>query len=86
MVATLLSYNNTQDWSLGLRFVQNQKNSAYQAGLKCTPYSAMFGCGPKVGLKSKNLLQEIIEQLETRSTLQTFSYTSTANSDHSYQH
>ena len=66
MVATLLSYNSTQDCpALGLRSVQNQKNSAYQAGIKCTPYSAIFGCGPKLGLKSKSLLQEIIEQLET---------------------
>ena len=43
MLAAWLSDNNTQEWSLGLRFVQNQKNNAYHAGIKCTPYSAMFG-------------------------------------------
>ena len=54
MLVAWLSYNNTQDWSLGLRLIQNQKNSAYHAGIKCrlTLYSAMFGCSPKVGLKS----------------------------------
>ena len=52
MLVAWLSYNNTQDWSLGLRLIQNQKNIAYHAGIKCTLYSAMFGCSPKVGLKS----------------------------------
>ena len=51
MLVAWLSYNNTQDWSLGLRLIQNQKNSAYHAGIKCTLYSAM-GCIPKVGLNS----------------------------------
>ena len=32
MLAAWLSYNNTQDWSLGLHYIQNQKNSAYHAG------------------------------------------------------
>ena len=52
MLVAWLSYSNTQDWSLGLRLIQNQKNSAYHAGIKCTLYSTMFGCSPKVRLKS----------------------------------
>ena len=67
--AAWLSDNNTQDWSLGLRLFQNQKNSAYHAGIKCTPYSAMFGCEAKVGLITTSLPQEIIEHLETEADL-----------------
>ncbi|XP_068206695.1 uncharacterized protein [Palaemon carinicauda] len=33
MLAAWLSDNNTRDWSLGLRFVQNQKNSSYHLGI-----------------------------------------------------
>jgi len=31
-----LADNNTSDWTVGIKFVQFQRN--------CTPYSAMFGC------------------------------------------
>ena len=37
MLVAWLSYNNKHDWSLGLRLIQNQKNSAYHAGIKCRP-------------------------------------------------
>ena len=69
MLAAWLSDSNTQNWSLGLRFVQIQKNNAYHAGIKCTPYSAMFGCGAKVGLITTSLPQQIIERLETEEDL-----------------
>ena len=49
MLIAWMSDNNTQDWSIGLRFVQNMKNSAYHSGIKSTPHKAMFGCDPKVG-------------------------------------
>ena len=69
MLAAWLSDNNTQDWSLGLRFVANQKNAAYHAGIKSTPYAALFGSEPKVGLTSTALPHEVIEQLETEDDL-----------------
>ena len=69
MLAAWLSDNNTQDWSLGLRFVANQKNSAYHSGIKSTPYAALFGSEPKVGLTSSALPSEVIEHLETEDDL-----------------
>nr|XP_022920896.1 KRAB-A domain-containing protein 2-like [Onthophagus taurus] len=38
--------------SEGLRFVQFMKNRAYHSGIDRSPYEAMFGYKPKVGLKS----------------------------------
>ncbi|XP_064079514.1 SCAN domain-containing protein 3-like [Macrobrachium nipponense] len=48
MLIAWMSGNNTQDWSIGLRFVQNMKNSGYHyhSGIQHTPYKAMFGCDP----------------------------------------
>ena len=69
ILAAWMTDNNTQDWSLGLRFVQNMKNSSYHSGIKCTPYSAMFGTEPKVGLTSSSLPSEIIERLQTEDDL-----------------
>ena len=48
MLVAWMSENNTQDWSVGLCFVQNM-NSAHHSGIKRTPYKAMFGSNPKVG-------------------------------------
>ena len=69
MLIAWMSDNNTQDWSIGLRFVQNMKNSAYHSGIKRTPYKAMFGCDPKVGLTSSCLPSEVIERLQTEDDL-----------------
>lgn len=52
MVFTWLETNDTTKWSEGLRFVQFMKNRAYHSGIDRSPYEAMFGCKPKVGLKS----------------------------------
>ena len=59
-----MSDNNTQDWTVGLKFVQQQKNCAHHAGINRTPYKAMFGEDPKVGLTSSSLPPEILERLQ----------------------
>ena len=59
MLAAWMTDNNTQDWSMGLCFVHNMNNSAYHSGIKSTPYAAMFGTSPKVGLISSSLPSEI---------------------------
>ena len=69
MLAAWMTDNNTQDWSMGLRFVQNMKNSAYYSGIKCTPYATVFGTEPKVGLTSPSLPSEILERLQTEDDL-----------------
>ena len=64
-----MSDNNTQDWTVGLKFVQQQKNCAHHVGIKQTPYKAMFGEDPKVGLTSSSLPPEILERLQSEDDL-----------------
>jgi hypothetical protein len=52
MLVAWMTDNNTQDWSIGIKFVQFQKNSAYHSGIKCSMYPALFGCEVRIGLTS----------------------------------
>ena len=52
MLVAWLSDKSTLDWYLGPHLIQNENNTAYHTDIKCTLYSAMFGCRPNVGLKS----------------------------------
>ena len=69
MLAAWMSENNTQDWTIGIKFVQFQKNTAHQAGIKCSPYSALFGRDARIGLTSSSLQQEIIERTQSEDDL-----------------
>ncbi|XP_029341510.1 KRAB-A domain-containing protein 2-like [Acyrthosiphon pisum] len=66
MLATWLQDNKTKK----LRFVQLMKNRAYHHGTKHSPYEAMFGTPPKIGLTSSLLPANIIEKLKTEEELQ----------------
>ena len=57
--------NNTNDWTVGLKFTQQQNH----AGINQTPYKALFGENPKVGLTSSSLPSEILERLQTEDDL-----------------
>ena len=65
----LISNNNTQDWTIGIKFVQFQKNSTHHSGIKCSPYSAKFGCEARVGLTSLSLPTDVINTLENEDDL-----------------
>ena len=69
MLTAWLADNNTTDWTVGIKFVQFHKNSALHAGIKRSPYEALFGCTAKVGLTSSALPDEIVERLETEDDL-----------------
>ena len=69
MLISWMSDNNSQDWTVGIKFVQQMKNASYHAGIKRTPYTAMFGTEPKVGLTSSAIPVEIIERLESEDDL-----------------
>ena len=56
--------NKTQDWTVGWKFTQQKKNCSYHAGINQTPYKAMFGEEPKVGLTSSNLPHEVLVRLQ----------------------
>jgi len=69
MLVAWMADNETQDWATGIKFVQFQKNSAHHSGIKCSPYSAMFGCEARVGLTSSTLPTEVIYRMESEDDL-----------------
>ena len=69
MLVTWLSENKTKDWVTGLNFVQHMKNTSLHKGIKMTPYKAIFGIDPKVGLSTSNLPKSIVHSLETEEDL-----------------
>lgn len=70
MLATWMHENNINQWSEGLRFVQFQKNRSFHRVIGQSPYNALFGADPKVGLSSSNIPKELLSGLETEEDLQ----------------
>lgn len=70
MLASWMQDSKTTNWSNGLKFVQFMKNRAFHSGIKQSPYQAMFGTEPKVGLTTSNLSLEIINRLHNEEDLQ----------------
>ena len=60
-----LGDNHSGDWPNGIRFVQFQKNSSYHSGIKQSPYMALFGTEPRIGLRSNTLPLEVLQYLES---------------------
>ncbi|KAK4320320.1 hypothetical protein Pmani_008826 [Petrolisthes manimaculis] len=54
---------------VGIKFVQFQKNSSHHAGIKRSPYSALFGKEARVGLTTSSLPREILDNLESEHDL-----------------
>ncbi|XP_068213680.1 KRAB-A domain-containing protein 2-like [Palaemon carinicauda] len=69
MLVAWMVDNNSTDWATGIKFVQFSKNYAYHAGIKRSPYAAMFGVNARVGLASTSLPQEIISCLQSKEDL-----------------
>ncbi|CAG2209913.1 KRAB-A domain-containing protein 2 [Mytilus edulis] len=57
--------NNNTHWSEGLRFVQFHKNRSHHRTIDQSPYKALFGSDPTVGLSSSALPKELLDTLET---------------------
>jgi hypothetical protein len=53
-----------------LKFVQFQKNSSHHRIIGRSPYKALFGCEPKVGLTTSNLPQEVLKKLTAEEDLE----------------
>ncbi len=46
------------------------KNRAYHSGIKRTPYEALFGCKPKVGLSTSFLPKDVLKDINTEEQLE----------------
>ncbi|KAK4325146.1 hypothetical protein Pmani_004300 [Petrolisthes manimaculis] len=69
MLVAWLTDNESQDWVAGIKFVQFQKNSSHHAGIKRSPYSALFGKEARVGLTTSSLPRKILHNLESEHDL-----------------
>ncbi|GFS78158.1 SCAN domain-containing protein 3 [Trichonephila clavipes] len=69
MLREWLIDNNTKTWALGCYFVQFQKNSSFHRTIKRSPYKALFGSEPKIGLQSSHISKELLEKLVTEKDL-----------------
>lgn len=70
MIGCWLKDNKSTNWSEGLRYVQFMKNRAYHSGIKQSPYKAMFGIEPRVGLSTTSLPPELINDIQDEDDLQ----------------
>lgn len=70
MLRAWMKDNNTKKWSVGLQFVQFQKNSSHHRVIGRSPYKALFGNDPKIGLATSNLPLEILQKLVTEEDLE----------------
>uniref|UniRef100_A0A2A4K8V1 Integrase catalytic domain-containing protein n=1 Tax=Heliothis virescens TaxID=7102 RepID=A0A2A4K8V1_HELVI len=70
LIHTWMTDNKSTNWSFGCYFVQFQKNSSHHSIIARTPYNALFGHDPKLGLSSTNLSKNIISKLENEEDLQ----------------
>ena len=69
MLIAWLGDNNTSDWPVGLKFVQFSKNTIHHSGINQSPYLALFGGSPRVGLRSTILPTEILEHMVLKEDL-----------------
>ena len=69
MLIAWLGDNNTSDWPVGLKFVQFSKNTSHHSGINQSPYLALFGSPPRVGLRSTTLPTEILERMVSEDDL-----------------
>src|ERR1700761_5620975 len=69
MLIAWLGDNHSTDWPLGLKFVQFSKNISYHSRIQQTPYKALFGVSPRVGLRSTDLPTEILERMSCEEDL-----------------
>ncbi|CAC5422177.1 unnamed protein product [Mytilus coruscus] len=61
---------NLQQWSEGLRFIQFQKNRSYHRVTGQSPYKALFGFDPKVGLSSSSVPRDLLPGIQTEEDLE----------------
>jgi len=74
MLASWMTDNKSTNWSIGLKFVQFMKNRAHHAGINMTPYKAMFGVDPRVGLVTSNLPNDLIATINVEDELKNLIY------------
>ena len=63
--------NNRSDWASSLPIIQFTKNARYHSGIGRSPYKAMFGKDPMLGLEHLSLAKSMVEHLEKEEDIAT---------------
>jgi len=79
MLRAWMQDNVSQRWSIGLQFVQWQKNCSYHRTIGRSPYNALFGNDPKVGLTSSRLPNNFVQTITTEEEIEEILQCSTVN-------
>ena len=69
MLSAWMNDGQKTKWSEGLRYIQFMKNRAFHSGIKQSPYKAMFGAEPKVGISTSSLPSELLKDIEDEDDL-----------------
>jgi hypothetical protein len=69
MIYNWMRDNKSKKWPLGCYMVQSQKNNRYHSGIKMTPYVALFGQKPRVGLNNLPVGVTILNSLDSEDDL-----------------
>lgn len=69
MIRAWMADTNCKRWATGLQFVQWQKNISFHRTIGRSPYKALLGCEPKIGLSSSNIPSAIAVTLTTEEDL-----------------
>lgn len=69
MLRAWLKENASTKWSIGCLFVQFQKNSSLHRIIKRSPYRAVFGADPKMGLSKTIIPPSILQKIEDEDQL-----------------
>nr|XP_049695688.1 uncharacterized protein LOC110378636 [Helicoverpa armigera] len=72
MIQSWMVDHNSTNWSIGCYFAQFQKNTSFHSTIQRTPFKALFGDDPRLGLNSTNLPKNVITKLETEQDLERF--------------
>ncbi|CAF0967028.1 unnamed protein product [Brachionus calyciflorus] len=70
MLCMWMKDNYSKNWSLGLKFVQMQKNNSFHRTIKCTPYYATFGMEMNYGIGSSAVPKDLLSSLSTEEELE----------------
>ena len=62
--------NKNTAWSKGLPDVQFRKNRSLHKGIGRSPYEAVFGCKPRIGITTSQLPPEVLDKIETEEQLE----------------
>ncbi|XP_051158000.1 uncharacterized protein LOC127279602 [Leptopilina boulardi] len=81
ILASLMEMKKTTKWSEELKYVQMMKNRSYHSGTQQTPYEALFGSKMKLGLKSSNFPNEVVEKLQSEEELENVFNEATLHAD-----